>query len=234
MILSVKYITITFGSPKPTLTDGGQFMKIVYSDRDIAVIVKPSGISSQSTPDRKGVPDLLSTELNGEIYTVHRLDEATAGLMVYARTKEAAAVLSRDLADRLFEKEYIARVHGIPEPPEGECNDLLFRDRAKNKSYVVKRERKGVKKASLEYTTLKTNETENGTVSTVRIKLHTGRTHQIRVQFSSRKMPLVGDGKYGARDGENKLALFCCRLSFKHPSTGEALTFEETPPFLSE
>ena len=208
-------------------------MKIVYSDPDIAVIIKPTGMSSQSTSDKSGVPDKLTEMLGGEFFAVHRLDEATAGLMVYARSAHAAAVLSRDIAERRFEKDYIARVHGVPVPPSGEYSDFLFHDRTKNKSYVVSRERKGVKKAVLEYRTLKTEQTENGWISTVLVHLKTGRTHQIRVQFAARKTPLVGDGKYGARDGEKTLSLFCCRLSFIHPAAGRKMTFEETPCFQS-
>lgn len=206
-------------------------MEIIYSDRDISVVIKPAGMSSQSMPDGTGAPDVIGREENCTVYPVHRLDTATAGVMVYAKNKSAAAALSRDIAGGAFEKEYVALVHGAPSPEKGEFCDLLFRDASKNKSYVVKRERRGVKKASLEYETLCTRETDFGTVSAVRIRLQTGRTHQIRVQFASRKLMLVGDGKYGARDGAKNLALFCRRLSFPLPSTGERLTFEAVPPF---
>ncbi len=200
-------------------------MKVVYSDDDIAVIIKPSGVSSQFMPDGRGAPDILKAQMNCMIYPVHRLDAATSGLMVYAKSKRAASVLSRDIADGNFRKEYIALVHGVPSPVSGEYADFLYHDSAKNKSFAVRRERPGVRKALLEYETVKTVKTDSGDVSVVRVFPKTGRTHQIRVQFASRRMPLVGDKKYGAHDGEKRLALFCRRLGFRHPETGEDMTF---------
>ncbi len=200
-------------------------MNIIYQDTDIIVANKPAGISSQHTDTNNGLPDILSKELNTEIFTVHRLDIQTNGLIVYAKNKTAAAVLSKEITDDVFTKEYIARVHGEPTEKSGTFTDLLFKDSKKNKSYVVKRERKGVKKAVLNYETLAVEDTPLGRISTVKIKLVTGRTHQIRVQFASRRMPLVGDGKYGAADNAPALALTSARLAFIHPKTGKTLDF---------
>lgn len=202
-------------------------MNTVYSDSAVAVIIKPAGMQSQSTPKGDGVPDILAREYGCSVFPVHRLDFATAGLMVYAKSSAAAAALSRQITEGIFKKEYIAVVHGVPTPPVGEYTDLLYHDKNKNKSYVVKRERRGVRSASLTYDMLKTGETALGTLSAVRIRLKTGRTHQIRVQFASRSMPLVGDSRYGAADGEKRLALFSTFLSFSHPSTGKTMSFEE-------
>lgn len=200
-------------------------MKVVFSDDDIAVIIKPPWVSSQSMPDGHGVPDILKSQMNCMIYPVHRLDAATSGLMVYAKSKRAASEISRDIVTGCFYKEYIALVHGVPSPKVGEYEDLLYHDVVKNRSFVVQRERKSVRRALLTYETVNTVNTESGDVSIVRIYPKTGRTHQIRVQFATREMPLVGDKKYGAKDNENRLALCCRRLDFKHPTTGEDLTF---------
>lgn len=201
-------------------------MNIIFEDSEIVVCEKEAGIASQLSPDGKDMVTLLTNGGRSEIYPVHRLDTATSGVMVYAKTKRAAAFLSKEIAEDRFDKEYAALVHGIPEAPEGIWEDLLYRDKQKNKSYVVKRERKGVKKAKLSYAVTQTRETEKGVFSLVRVKLFTGRTHQIRVQFASRGMPLAGDGKYGAADNIPRLGLRCVRLSFTHPVTHERLVFE--------
>lgn len=191
-------------------------MEILYSDRDIAVCVKPVGLNSEAD-----VPAALKEELGGEIFTVHRLDMNVGGVMVYARNSKAAAELSRAIQSGDMVKEYLAIVHGAT-PDSGLLEDLLWKDSSKNKVFVVNRERKGVKKAKLEYKTL--HQAEN---SLVRIRLHTGRSHQIRVQFASRGFPLLGDHKYGARDGFTAPYLFSCKLTF--PFRGKVLTFEATP-----
>jgi len=191
-------------------------MEILYSDRDIAVCVKPVGLNSEAD-----VPNALKEALGGEFFTVHRLDQNVGGVMVYARNKAAAAELSRAIQSGEMVKEYFALIHGTP-PDSGLLEDLLWKDSSKNKVFVVKRERKGVKKALLEYETLR-----QGEDSLVRIRLHTGRSHQIRVQFSSRGFPLVGDHKYGARDDASAPYLFSCKLTF--PLKGKLLTFEATP-----
>ena len=191
-------------------------MDILYSDRELAVIVKPVGLDSESA-----MPAAIVETLGGECFTVHRLDQNVGGVMVYARTKAAAAALSRAIAEGAMIKEYVALVHGVPEE-SGDWTDLLFKDARKNKVFVVTRERAGVKKARLEYRRLTV-----GATSLVRIRLHTGRSHQIRVQFASRKFPLVGDHKYGARDAVHAPMLFSCYITF--PWKGKTLCFEQLP-----
>ena len=201
-------------------------MEILYEDSSVIVVIKPRGILSQS--DKNGGESMvtrLSEHTGGEIFPVHRLDKETSGVMVFAKTKKAAAKLSRDISEHRFYKEYLALVHGVPEKQSGILCDLLFHDKAKNKSYVVKRERKGVKKAELYYEVLETKEKDGEKYSLLRVVLHTGRTHQIRVQFSHRKMPLLGDRKYGAQDGCKNLGLLAAKLKFFHPETGEEMEF---------
>ena len=178
-------------------------MKILFSDPNIVVCVKPVGVDSEH-----GLPQTLQEALGGEIFPIHRLDQNVGGVMVFARTKAAAAQLSRAVQEGSMVKEYIAMVHGIPES-KGDWNDFLFKDSRKNKVFVVKKERKGVKMARLEYVRL-----TEGDPALVRIRLYTGRSHQIRVQFSSRGFPLVGDHKYGARDELTAPRLFSCRITF--------------------
>ncbi len=210
-------------------------MNLLFEDNHIIVCIKPAGISSQERPDKKDmVNELLKYCKNqgnsqAQIFPVHRLDTATAGIMVYAKTKAAAAFLSNAITQNNFHKEYLAIVHNVPEEKTAVLEDLLFKDTKKNKTYVVKRERKGVKKASLTYTLVKTYQSDTDVYSLLKIRLHTGRTHQIRVQFASRKMPLLGDGKYGAADNIPTLGLFSCALTFTHPETKEKLTFTANP-----
>lgn len=187
-------------------------MQILYSDKHLYVIVKPVGMDSEHD-----VPAVLG----GEIHPIHRLDKNVGGVMVYARTKQAAAALSKAVQDGTMIKEYVALVHGTP-PESGDWEDFLFKDSSKNKVFVVKKERKGVKKARLEFRRL-----AEGDTSLVRIRLHTGRSHQIRVQFSSRGFPLVGDHKYGSRAEQTEPMLFSCRISF--PYQGETKVFEKMP-----
>lgn len=203
-------------------------MKILFEDKFIAVCLKPAGVISQSTDGGKDMISLLNAhfEQNGEktqAYPVHRLDRETAGIMVYAKSPKAAAALSKQVEQNLIKKHYYAVVQGCPEEKSGVLKDLLFRDKQKNKTYVVKRERKGVRDASLEYDVIG----ENSGMALLDILLHTGRTHQIRVQFASRKMPLYGDGKYGG--GSGKLALFAHTLEFSHPVSGETMVFTAKP-----
>ena len=178
-------------------------MEILYSDKDLAVFIKPVGMDSET-----GVPAALGETLGGAFFCVHRLDRNVGGVMVYARHKAAAARLSTLIQQGDMVKEYVALVHGIP-PESGDWVDLLFKDSSKNKVFVVKRDRKGVKKARLEFSRLTDTEP-----ALVRIRLHTGRSHQIRVQFASRGFPLLGDHKYGARDGQTEPMLFSCCLRF--------------------
>ena len=191
-------------------------MEILHQDKDLVVIVKPVVLESQAA-----VPAELEQQLGGMFYPVHRLDLNVGGVMVYARTKPAAAALSKAIQEGSMVKEYVAMVHGTPQET-GDWEDLLFKDSAKNKVFVVKRMRSGVKKARLEYRRLSEGET-----SLVRIRLHTGRSHQIRVQFASRKFPLVGDHKYGSKDGAAAPMLFSCCITF--PWKGKRMQFEKLP-----
>ena len=187
-------------------------MEILYSDKDIVVCVKPVGMDSEHE---------VPAALGGEVFPIHRLDKNVGGVMVYAKTKPAAAALSKAVQEGTMVKEYVATVHGTP-PEEGDWEDLLWKDSAKNKVFVVKRQRGGVKKARLEFKRLSA-----GDLSLVRIRLHTGRSHQIRVQFSSRGFPLVGDHKYGSRDEKTAPMLFSCCITF--PWQGETRRFESLP-----
>ena len=191
-------------------------MEILYSDKNIAVCVKPVGLDSEQE-----VPQALKDTLGGEIFPLHRLDKNVGGIMVFARTKTAAAQFSKMIQDGKLIKEYVAQVHGTP-PESGDWQDLLWKDSQKNKVFVVKRERKGVKAARLEYSRLTDTDP-----SLVRIRLHTGRSHQIRVQFASRGFPLVGDHKYGSRDEKTAPMLFSCCITF--PWKGETKKFEALP-----
>lgn len=194
-------------------------MEILYSDTKIAVCVKPVGLDSEAE-----VPAALKEALGGEIYPIHRLDKNVGGVMVYARTKQAAAALSKAVQEGSMVKEYIAMVHGTP-PETGDWEDLLWKDSKKNKVFVVKRQRGGVKKARLEF-----NRLSEGETSLVHIRLHTGRSHQIRVQFSSRGMPLVGERKYAVLEDPCEIALWSHRIGFTHPGTGQWVAFFQEPP----
>ena len=201
-------------------------LEVLYNDNSIAVIVKPIGLISEDGAAGESVCPLIRETLGvGEVYPVHRLDRAVGGVMVYALTKKAAASLSAAILENSLEKVYLATVHGIPEPREGVYTDLLFKDARKNKTYVVTRERKGVKRASLAYETL----ASRNDLSLVRVTLHTGRSHQIRVQFASRKLPLCGDGKYGAVDHAKEIGLFSHALTFPHPEDGRKVHFFALP-----
>ena len=201
--------------------------EILYRDKDIVVCVKPIGVSGENTEKCDGLPDILSAQLGAkEVYTLHRLDTGVGGLMAYALSKKGASVLSRDIAEGNFHKYYTATVYGRPENDEGVFEDLLFKDSKKNKSFVVTRERKGVKKAKLSYRVLESKKDGENVKTVVEVYLYTGRSHQIRVQFSHRGMSLVGDGKYGAKDNEKNIALCCTKLRFTHPTTHKELEFE--------
>lgn len=199
-------------------------LNILYKDDEIAVAVKPAGVLSQS--DEKGRESMLSLlrdALGGEIFPIHRLDRETAGVMVFARTSRSAAALSTALQEKKFSKEYLAVLTAKPGETAGILEDLLFFDRSKNKVFPVKKKRGGVKDARLRY---EFQEEKEG-LSLVRVFPETGRTHQIRVQFASRKMPLFGDRKYGGSG--SGLALFCRSLTFPHPRTKELLSFSAKP-----
>lgn len=185
---------------------------------------------SEIDEHKPNMPSLLQDALGCDtIYPVHRLDRTTQGVMVYALTENAARRLSAMIQQGRVEKTYLAVVEGVPEQARGEYTDLLYFDRRKNKSYVVKRERKGVKQARLQYEVLQTIEHEGQRLSLLKIQLLTGRTHQIRVQFASRKMPLVGDRRYGSHIPADHIQLCAARLSFSHPVTGEEMCFSYDP-----
>ena len=191
-------------------------MELLYSDREIVICIKPVGLDSEVQ-----VPAALKEQLGGEIFPIHRLDKNVGGVMVFARTKGAAAALSKAVQEGSMVKEYRCLVHGTP-PETGDWEDLLWKDSSKNKVFVVKRERKGVKPARLEFTRLSAGEE-----SLIHVRLHTGRSHQIRVQFASRGFPLVGDHKYGAKDAASAPMLFSCRITF--PWKGKTVTYEAFP-----
>ena len=197
---------------------------IVFEDEHIVVVRKPYGVLSEAHESQPNMPAILQRLCGCEVYPVHRLDKTTEGLMVYAKTRPAAAKLSEAIQRGEVEKTYLAVVEGLPDE-SGRMTDLLYFDRKKGKSYVVKRERRGVKEARLSYERLGTEERDGRTVSRVRIRLETGRTHQIRVQFASRGMPLVGDRRYGSRIKADNIALQAAGLKFPHPVTGEEMEF---------
>ena len=197
-------------------------MEILEQNAAYVVCIKPAGIPSQGE-GLDAMPVRLAAEVGGEIYPVHRLDQAVGGMMVYARTKQAAAALSRAIQEGRMEKDYLAVLTKPMAEASGTLRDLLYHDRVKNKTYVVKRKRNGVKEAVLDYETLASG--AEGTL--VRVHLHTGRTHQIRVQFASRGCPLAGDGKYGGK-GSAPL-LWSYRLAFPDPRDGTMRIFERRP-----
>ena len=194
---------------------------IIYEDKDLVVCLKPKGVLSQIGKEgQKNMIDMISSECGCEIYPVHRLDKEVSGIMVYAKTKASAANLSNQVSSREMEKHYIATTEKSILDCEGVMEDLLYFDKAKNKSFVVKKERKGVKKAILEYKEISSDEN----TTSFRVRLLTGRTHQIRVQFASRKHPLIGDRKYGSKLNCD-IGLVSCFISFSHPKTKEVMEF---------
>ena len=200
-------------------------MDIRYLDDDLIVCVKPAGVLSTDEPG--GLPGLLRQELGaGTVLTVHRLDRVVSGLMVLARNKPAAAELGRQIMARTFEKDYLAALHGAPAGERGTLTDLLGRDKARKMTFVAAEPARGVQEAVLDYQLL----ARAGDLSLVRVELRTGRTHQIRVQFASRGMPLAGERKYAVLEDACPLALWSHRLAFDHPATGKRLEFSALPP----
>ncbi len=200
-------------------------IEILFEDNDILVINKPIGILSEDSP--KGEKGILTRLQKENLYLLHRLDREVGGVMVFSKNKKSASALSTDIANGKFYKSYLAVTDGVPENDEGIYKDLLFKDSKKNRSFVVNRMRKGVREASLEYAVLKKNESK----ALVRVLLHTGRTHQIRVQFASRKTPLTGDGRYGSKERGCSIALHSHKISFNHPRTKEKVEFISNPDF---
>ena len=204
-------------------------MDIIYQDKDILVCVKPAGVLSTDEPG--GLPELVREALGdpgANVRTVHRLDRTVSGLMVLARRSKAASELSRQIRDGEFGKEYMAVSHGTLQDDHGEFRDLLLRNKQERKTYIVTEPGKDVQEAILEYWVL--NRAED--MTRVRIRLHTGRTHQIRAQFSGRGLPLVGDKKYGIPEDDCQIALWSCRLTFQHPYSGKPMEFQMDPPEL--
>ncbi len=212
-------------------------MKILYEDKYLFVCEKPVGVESQRSS--RGGEDMLSLlaayrKEQGEntyVGLVHRLDTATGGAMIYSKREDMTGKLSILVQSEDYKKTYLAVVHGEPEKNSGEMHDLLFHDKLKNKSYVCNKKRSGVKEAILNYRVLQSIERDDGEkMSLVKIELVTGRTHQIRVQFASRQLPLVGDGKYGSRDNKATMALWSHRVEFTHPITKKVIASESLPP----
>lgn len=202
-------------------------MEMLYLDEDIVVCVKPARVLSTDEPG--GVPDLVRAVLGdakAEVRTVHRLDRVVSGLMVLARSEASASELSRQIREHEFDKEYLAVVHGVPAEPSGTYVDLLLRNKPERKTYIVKQPGKGVQEAILDYAVVNMNKE----LSRVQITLRTGRTHQIRAQFSGRELPLVGDRKYSLLEDDCEIALWSYHLGFRHPRTGERMDFRKEPP----
>ena len=202
-------------------------MELIYCDKDIAVAVKPARVLSTDEPG--GMPELVRQALgesNGDVRTVHRLDRVVSGLMVLARSPQAASELSRQIREQEFEKEYLAVVHGHPKADSGRFRDLLLRNKQERKTYIVTELGKGVQEAVLTYQV----QAKTEAMTRVRIQLETGRTHQIRAQFSGHGMPLVGDRKYSLREDDCEIALWSYRLAFTHPVSGKAMEFVLEPP----
>ena len=200
-------------------------MQILYEDRDLVVCVKPARVLSTDEPG--GLPELLRAELGTKDFrTVHRLDRVVSGLMVVARNASAASELSRQIREGSFQKEYQAMLHGCPDAEQGRLTDLLGRDKARKMTFVADAPGKDIQEAVLDYWVLG----KNADLARVRILLHTGRTHQIRVQFASRGLPLVGERKYSQLNDPCEIALWSYRLGFVHPTTGEKMEFSLEPP----
>lgn len=200
---------------------------LIYQDDHLIVCIKPAGVRSTDEPG--GLPELLRQTLgtpSAEIRTVHRLDQVVSGLMVLAKDAETASHLSRQIREDQFQKEYLAVVHGCPSPVSGTMKDLLFRDKFKCQTLVVQEPGKGVQEAILDYETLGTADG----LSLVRIHLQTGRTHQIRVQFSSRQLPLAGERKYSLLEDNCPIALWSHRIGFFHPTENRFMEFCQSPP----
>lgn len=202
-------------------------VKILFEDEYIIICEKEAGMISEDSDSDESLPKILRKQINCGIYTLHRLDKPVGGAIMYAKTKKSASAFSAMISDNRLNKKYIAVTEGVLNEKSGEMRDLLFKDSRKNKTFVVKRIRKGVKEAVLKYNVI----SENDNRSMVEIELKTGRSHQIRVQFASRKAPLAGDGKYGSRDNKCSVALWSYSLSFMHPFTKQQICITSLPDF---
>ena len=205
-------------------------LHILYEDAHLVLCVKPVGVLSEDSEQGACMPALLRRHYREQgkpdyIATVHRLDKIVGGVMLFSRRREVTGKLTAAVAEHRVTKEYLAVLRGHPEKGADTLTDLLFRDAQHNKSYVVQRMRKGVREATLDYTVLeKTDE-----LTLVKVRLHTGRTHQIRVQFSHRGLPLLGDIRYGSK-ADCSAALWSYHLAFTHPVTKKAVDVTCPPP----
>lgn len=204
-------------------------IKIYYEDTEFLVCEKPYGISSQKS-EKENLVDILSKQVNSEIYPIHRLDIGTTGLIVYAKNQHSAGALSKQIVEGVFKKAYICLCHGITEK-EGKMRDFLYHDRLKNKSFVVKNKRGSAKEAILEYSQIGVDMEKQ--LSLLKIRLYTGRTHQIRVQLSSRGFVLYGDGKYGAKDND-KIKLHSYEIELINPKSNEKMIFKSLPEWAEQ
>lgn len=202
-------------------------VKILFEDEHIIICEKEVGMLSEDSDSHESLPMILRKEQSSEIYTLHRLDKPVGGAIMFAKTKKSAAAFSALISDNKLKKKYFAITEGLLNEKSGEMRDLLFKDSRKNKTFVVGRMRKGVKEAILRYCVIE----ENNNQSLVEIELETGRSHQIRVQFASRKAPLAGDGKYGSRNNKCSVALWSHSLSFVHPFTKQEICINSDPDF---
>ncbi len=211
-------------------------LNVLYEDNHVIVVEKPVNIPSQA--DKTGDEDMLSIvkhylkekyQKPGEVYLglIHRLDRPVGGVMVFAKTSKAAARLSEQVRTKQFEKQYLVVVDGKMEAEQGILEDYLLKNEKNNISKVVKEGTKNAKLASLDYEVLKYAEDIN--LSVVKVNLHTGRHHQIRVQFASRGHSLYADQKYGTRGRGKQIALWAYKLSFYHPVSKQKLTFQVLP-----
>ncbi len=213
-----------------------QKLKIIYEDNHIIVVEKPPNIPSQS--DKTGDMDMLTIikkyikekyNKPGNVYLglVHRLDRPVGGVMIFAKTSKAASRLSNQVREKVFKKEYMAVVDGKFTKKEGTLVDYLYKDERNNISKVVNKDKKNAKKAILDYKVLVYNEVKN--LSLIKINLHTGRHHQIRVQLSNFKHSIFGDQKYGTRGRGKQIALWAYKLTIEHPITKKKMKFEDLP-----
>lgn len=204
------------------------------ADFGAVVAIKPAGVISEDAGEGS-MPQLLAKVMagqgiTGKVMTVHRLDKAVGGLMVYAVDEKSAAALTVQIGGREVTKEYLAVIHGTPESDSGILTDLLYHDQKKNKTYIVDRLRRGVREAKLEYKLCGRIGSGADMLSLVSVKLITGRTHQIRAQFSGRKMPLWGDARYGSPVSGGNITLWSAHLSFNDPATGRKIDIKKAPP----
>lgn len=200
---------------------------IIFEDKHICICKKMPGMISEFSDSDTSLAKMLSEQIKSDIFVLHRLDKPVGGAIIYAKTKAAASAFSKMIQENSLEKEYITVIDGKPENLNGTLTHLLFRDKQKNKTYVVKRMRKGVKEAKLNYEVIGTNDSH----SLIKVHLITGRTHQIRAQFAAEKTPVTGDGKYGSKDNKCTTALWSHKLTFIHPFTNQKITADCLPDF---